>query len=401
MIGVIHLLGAYGGLVLLVPRRVVPVVLGPVLKTLGHRRDEHRPRVVPPDPRATDFTQHLADLPASALARAWADTDRDLRTTHSTRRWMVLAEARRLILDEVERRDPERLRRVAGHPAPGAGRPAPARPALPRGRLTRLVRSRQIADGQIADVSPGAPAQPPCGTTASHPSSSCTRAARACARAPRRARRTRCAAAREPAPAEQHAVGVGVDREVRRLHDLRPHGHVATVHLQVPSALEELVARGCPRPGTPSAPRVAGSPTWWARWCTTRPPVAMPEAETMMLGVRRVVQAAGLGRVRNGVEVQALEGIQQGHGVAAQLGRGAPDRPAVDIEGRQRHRAVDVDRHPRDLSEVGEPQQLQQHQLGPVHRERGHQQRPAPAPPVRRTAPANTLGSGAGCRRSP
>ena len=132
MIGVIHLLGAYGGLVLLGLAVSSPWVLGPVLQTLGHRRDERRARVVPPDPRATDFTQHLADLPASALARAWADTERDLRTTHSTRRRMVLAEARGLILDEVERRDPDAFASWLAT-APGAGtfprlhdRPSPA-----------------------------------------------------------------------------------------------------------------------------------------------------------------------------------------------------------------------------------------------------------------------------------
>ena len=132
MIGVIHLLGAYGGLLLLGLAVSSPWVLGPLVKTLGRRRDEHRPRVAPPDPRATDFTQHLADLPASALARAWADTDRDLRTTHSIRRWMVLAEARGLILDEVERRDPDAFAAWLAT-APGAGtfphlhdRPSPA-----------------------------------------------------------------------------------------------------------------------------------------------------------------------------------------------------------------------------------------------------------------------------------
>ena len=132
MIGVIHLLGAYGGLLLLGLAVTSPWVIGPVLTTLGHRRDERRPRVVPPDPRATDFTQHLADLPASALARAWADTECDLRTTHSTRRWMVLSEARGLILDEVERRDPDAFAAWLAT-APGAGtfpqlhdRPSPA-----------------------------------------------------------------------------------------------------------------------------------------------------------------------------------------------------------------------------------------------------------------------------------
>jgi hypothetical protein len=132
MIGVLHLLGAYGGLLLLALAVSSPWVLGPLLKTLGRRSDERRPRVVSPDLRGADFTQHLADLPASALARAWADTDRDLRTTHSTRRWMVLAEARGLILDEVERRDPDAFAAWLTT-APGAGtfprlhdRPSPA-----------------------------------------------------------------------------------------------------------------------------------------------------------------------------------------------------------------------------------------------------------------------------------
>jgi hypothetical protein len=136
MIGVIHLLGAYGGMLLLGVALSCPWVLGPLLtslgKALGHRRDESGPRLASPDPRGADFTQHLADLPASALARAWADTERDLRTTHSTRRWMVLAEARGLILDEVERRDPDAFAAWLAT-APGAGtfprlhdRPSPA-----------------------------------------------------------------------------------------------------------------------------------------------------------------------------------------------------------------------------------------------------------------------------------
>ena len=120
MIGVIHLLGAYGGLLLLVIAVTSPWVVGPLVRTLGRRREEHRPRVIAPDPRGADFRLQLADLPASALARAWADTDRDLRQTHSTRRWLVLAEARGLILDEVERRDPEAFAAWLAT-APGAG----------------------------------------------------------------------------------------------------------------------------------------------------------------------------------------------------------------------------------------------------------------------------------------
>lgn len=107
MIGVIHLLGGYGGLLLLFVAVTSPWVVGPTLSSLRRRRGEREPRVVTPDPRGLDFREHLAALPATALARAWADTERDLRTTHSTRRWLVLAEARGLILDEVERRDPE------------------------------------------------------------------------------------------------------------------------------------------------------------------------------------------------------------------------------------------------------------------------------------------------------
>jgi hypothetical protein len=120
MIGVIHLLDAFGGLLLLGVAVTSPWVIEPLVRTLGRRREERRPQVISADARGSDFRLQLADLPASALARAWADTDRDLRTTHSTRRWLVLAEARGLILDEVERRDPDAFAAWLAT-APGAG----------------------------------------------------------------------------------------------------------------------------------------------------------------------------------------------------------------------------------------------------------------------------------------
>ena len=97
----------------------------------------------------------------------------------------------------------------------------------------------------------------------------------------------------------------------------------------------------------------------------------------MMQGYSGSFELTRLRRVVNGVEVETVERVQEASCVGPQLRRRPPCSPAVDVEGSQRHRAVDVDRDSRYLSQIGESLQLEQHQLGPVHRERRHQDRAA------------------------
>ena len=75
------------------------------------------------------------------------------------------------------------------------------------------------------------------------------------------------------------------------------------------------------------------------RWCTTRPPVAIPEAEIMMHG-SPARSAAGGRCIADRDDVAGIAQRSAGGPCRCPDVRGAP----VDVERRQRHRAVDVDR---------------------------------------------------------
>ena len=73
--------------------------------------------------------------------------------------------------------------------------------------------------------------------------------------------------------------------------------------------------------------------------------------------------------------VHAARAVSKNAG--AELGRASRYGPSVDGERRQRHRAVDERRSGRNLPGRAEFGQDPQDHLGPVHRERGDDHRPA------------------------
>src|SRR5665647_2280315 len=135
-----------------------------------------------------------------------------------------------------------------------------------------------------------------------------------------------------------------------------------------------------PRCGTatvqPSSARMR-SASMCRRWCTTRPPEAIPDAEMMMQG------AFGEFRAMDSSAVRAARSIgrctNSGSMPARQL---VPQRAApVDLERGERHRAVDVHRYHRDLPVPRHVRERLEHQLGPVDREGRHEHRATPLPP--------------------
>jgi len=86
-----------------------------------------------------------------------------------------------------------------------------------------------------------------------------------------------------PQPVEQ-LIGVGVTRELVESEDLRSDREVAAVGFQRSCVAEEVVTTGAGylKSGkNDEITWVRGQP---ARWWTTRPPVAMPDAETITHG---------------------------------------------------------------------------------------------------------------------
>jgi hypothetical protein len=104
------------------------------------------------------------------------------------------------------------------------------------------------------------------------------------------------------------------------------------------------------------------------RWCSTRPPVAMPLAEMMTLGQRERVSRC---------DCCTLATMRHAVGQRGGLARRDAQQPAValvQLGGGGGHRAVEVDRHVfRDLAGRLQALQHQQQRLRTAHRERRQQ----------------------------
>ena len=85
-------------------------------------------------------------------------------------------------------------------------------------------------------------------------------------------------------PVEQLDV-VGVRRQGVEVVDLRAHRHVAAVDLHLRRAVRPSPRRACRRPGSRRrGSRCAESGAKRLRWCSTRPPVAMPLPTMITIG---------------------------------------------------------------------------------------------------------------------
>ena len=252
--------------------------------------------------------------------------------------------------------------------SPGVVRPVLSPAAPSRGSAARLPSSRARWDRA---ASASAAAGSPCTTKA------VARRAGAAAQPRRRARRRR----RGP--------------RTRGSDDLGAHRDVAAVHLQrrAPSAGR---GRGCP--GTWKPGRIeccAGRELVRRGGAATRPPVAMPEAEMMMHGLPGLVEPLGLlAASAPGAARPGRTGAPRSRLGGARRGAPAGSRVAVDLERGQRHRAVDVDRHGRDLVRSHQPRQRHQQHRRAVDGE-GRDQHTAAA--ARR--PADRVGERVGRRR--
>ncbi len=177
-------------------------------------------------------------------------------------------------------------------------------------------------------------------------------------------------------PSDQ-VVGVGMDRHRRQLRDGASNGDVASVHPDVVTRrrpVTDLCVPAAWKPHRMTALRGSGSRR--ARWCRTRPPVAMPDAEMMIAGPMWSAIAIDCSTDRHSRSPPPGSKSM----LVAEFG-------AVHVEDGQRHRAVGEDRQRRDPLVAHQSLEEQEQEFSAIDGERRDDDAAAPC-----RSPADRLG---------
>jgi len=170
-------------------------------------------------------------------------------------------------------------------------------------------------------------------------------------------------------PIEKFAL-IGVHRKMAEIDDLGSHGYVATEKFGLPLTVDQGASARSRRLKTDEDDRVA-------RIGQALREVMEDASSSRHSGSRNDHRgsphvADGLGgfdgsRLR---EVVRSEDIRVRSKLGSDLVVAIPDRVSVDLEGGERHRAVDVDRQRRDFPRFDELLELKEDDLRAIDRER-------------------------------